>query len=219
MNTMFKLNPQPHWFFLLIFGLFSYSVQSLRFELESGQTKCITEDIRKSSMTVGNYSIINPNVHQPLPDSHTVSVRVGSLEGSKIYHESDHVQSGQFSFVAGENGDHIACFWVGHQKPQVTLTIDLDWRTGVAAKDWSNVAKKSHVDGMVRQLQILQEVASSIHEETVYLRKQEQEMELHNWTTNTRILWLCLLSFFVCMSVAGLQLWHLKTFFEKKKIL
>ncbi|QCD90390.1 phosphatidylinositol glycan [Vigna unguiculata] len=171
-------------------------------------------------MAVGNYSVVNPHVDQPLPDSHSVSVRVGSLRGNNnIYHQSEYVHSGQFAFVARENGDHMACFRIGHHKPQITLTIDLDWRTGVAAKDWSNVAKKSNIDGMVRQLQILQEVVSSIHEEIIDLRKQEEEMELHNWETNTSMLWLCFLSLFVCMSVAGLQLRHLKTFFEKKKIL
>lgn len=80
-----------------------------------------------------------------LNDGFGLWCQVGSLEGN-IYHQSEYVQSGQFAFEAVENGDYMACFWVGHQKPQVTLTIDLDWRTGVAAKDWSNVAKKSHID-------------------------------------------------------------------------
>ena len=40
----------------------------------------------------------------------------------------------------------MACFWVMDHKPPVMLTIDFDWKTGVAAKDWSKVAKKGHVD-------------------------------------------------------------------------
>ncbi|KAG5051460.1 hypothetical protein JHK87_003658 [Glycine soja] len=216
---MLGLIPPPHLLLLLIIGLFSYSVQSLRFELQSGQAKCIAEDIRSNAMTVGNYSITNPLIDQPLPDSHTVSVRVTSRVGNNLYHQSEHVQSGHFAFVAVENGDYIACFWTTNHEPQITITIDFDWRAGVAAKDWSNVAKKSHIDKMVLELQILQEVASSITEETIYLRKQEEELEMHDSTTNTCMFWLSLLSFFICMSVAGLQLWHLKTFFQKNKIL
>jgi len=30
-------------------------------------------------MAVGNYSVVNPHVDQPLPDSHSVSVRVNFL--------------------------------------------------------------------------------------------------------------------------------------------
>lgn len=56
------------------------------------------------------------------------------------------MESGQFAFVAAEAGDYMACFWAPDHKPQITLTVDFDWKTGVAAKDWSNVAKKGQVD-------------------------------------------------------------------------
>lgn len=62
------------------------------------------------------------------------------------YHYSELVESGQFAFVAAEAGDYMACFWAPDHKPQITLTIEFDWKTGVAAKDWSNVAKKGTVD-------------------------------------------------------------------------
>lgn len=56
------------------------------------------------------------------------------------------MESGQFAFVAAEAGDYMACFWAADHNPQITLTVDFDWKTGVAAKDWSNVAKKGQVD-------------------------------------------------------------------------
>lgn len=61
---------------LLLLVLFSSSTESLRFELQSGHTKCISEDIKSNSMTVGKYTVINPNEGSPLPDSHKVTVRV-----------------------------------------------------------------------------------------------------------------------------------------------
>ena len=62
------------------------------------------------------------------------------------YHYGDRVQSGQFAFVAVEAGDYMTCFWAVVHIPEITMTIDFDWKTGVAAKDWSNVAKKGQVD-------------------------------------------------------------------------
>lgn len=62
------------------------------------------------------------------------------------YHYADHVESGQFAFTAAEEGDYMACFWAADHKPQVTLTVDFDWKSGVAAKDWTNVAKKGSID-------------------------------------------------------------------------
>lgn len=61
---------------VLIIGLLSSTSQSLRFEIQSGHTKCIAEDIKSNSMTVGKYNVVNPNDGQPLPESHKLTVRV-----------------------------------------------------------------------------------------------------------------------------------------------
>lgn len=62
--------------FLLILGFLLSTSESVRFDLESGQTKCIAEDIKSNSMTVGKYSVVNPDEAHPLPDTHKVTVRV-----------------------------------------------------------------------------------------------------------------------------------------------
>lgn len=62
------------------------------------------------------------------------------------YHTADHVESGQFAFTAPENGDYTACFWAPDHKPEVTISVDFDWKSGIEAKDWTNVAKKESVD-------------------------------------------------------------------------
>lgn len=203
---------------ILNLGFLLGGVQSIRFELQSAHTKCIAEDIKADSMTVGKYSVVNPNDGYPIPDSHKVTVRVTSAYGNN-YHYADRVDSGQFAFPAAEAGDYMACFWVLDHKPPLTLTIDLDWKTGVAAKDWSNVAKKGQVDVMELELKKLYDTVTSIHEEMFYLRGREEEMQELNQATNSRMAWLSFLSLFVCLSVAGLQLWHLKSFFERKKLL
>jgi len=79
MIIMIGANPKPLLHLsLMLLVLFSSSTQSLRFELQSGHTKCISEDIKSNSMTVGKYLIVNPNEGQPLPDSVRVTVRVFS---------------------------------------------------------------------------------------------------------------------------------------------
>lgn len=62
------------------------------------------------------------------------------------YHFADHVESGQFAFTAVETGDYMTCFWSVDHNPPITVTIDFEWLTGVAAKDWGNVAKKGQID-------------------------------------------------------------------------
>jgi len=44
-------------------------------------------------------------------------------------------------------------------------------------------------------------------------------MQQLNRSTNSKMATLSFLSLVVCLSVASLQFWHLKTFFERKKLL
>ncbi|XP_073023038.1 transmembrane emp24 domain-containing protein p24delta7-like [Primulina eburnea] len=206
-------------FLILVAGfLFLVRVDSIRFDLESGHTKCISEDIKTHAMTVGKYHIVNLNEGQPLPDSHKITVQVRSAYGNS-YHYSDHVSEGMFSFHAPEEGDYRACFFASDHKPSTTMTVDFEWKSGVIAKDWTNVAKKGSIELMEIELKKMFDTVQSIHDEMFYLREREGEMHLLNRSTNSKMAWLSFLSLVVCLSVAGLQLWHLKSFFEKKKLI
>lgn len=169
-------------------------------------------------MTVAKYTVINPNEGFPTPDSHKITVRVTSPHGNN-YHYGDHVDNGNYAFTAAEAGDYMACFWAPDHKPAMTVTIDFEWKSGVAAKDWSKVAKKGQIEVMEVELKKLFDTVASIHDEMFYLREREEEMQLLNRATNSNMAGLSFCSLLVCLSVAALQLWHLKTFFERKKLL
>lgn len=41
----------------------------------------------------------------------------------------------------------MACFGVdGHNPKAGDVSVNLDWRTGVAAKDWESVARKEKIE-------------------------------------------------------------------------
>ncbi|KAI9121707.1 hypothetical protein K1719_008740 [Acacia pycnantha] len=144
---------------------------AMRFELRSGHTKCIAEDIKSNAMTVGKYFVVNPNEGSFLPDSHKITVKLNSPHGNN-YHEGSRVDSGNFAFTASEAGDYTACFSTPEHKPPVTVTVEFDWRTGVAAKDWSKVAKKGQIEAMEFELRKLYETVTYIHDEMFYLRER-----------------------------------------------
>ncbi|ESW23249.1 hypothetical protein PHAVU_004G031200 [Phaseolus vulgaris] len=204
---------------LLTLALTFSLAYSMQFEVHSGHTKCISEDIKTNAMSVGKYSVVNPREGYPMPDSHKVIAKVSSPHGN-VYHFGDHVDSGNYAFTASEAGDYTACFWIpdGKDAPSM-VTVELEWRTGVAAKDWSKIAKKGQVEVMEFELKKLYDTVVSIHDEMFYLREREEEMQDLNKSTNTKMFTLSFLSIVVCLSVAGMQIWHLKTFFERKKLL
>ncbi|KAJ6860797.1 transmembrane emp24 domain-containing protein p24delta9-like [Populus alba x Populus x berolinensis] len=199
-------------------GLFLTIAESMRFDLQSGHTKCISEDIKNSAITVGKYNVVNPNEGYPLPDTHKLNVRVTSPYGNN-YHHGDQVDSGNFAFTAAEAGDYTTCFTAPDHKPETTVAIEFEWKTGVAAKDWSKIAKKEQVEVMEIELKKLLDTVTSINEEMFHLRVREEEMQELNQSTNSKMAGLSFLSLVVCLSVAGLQLWHLKSHFERKKLL
>uniref|UniRef100_A0A7N0T8P4 GOLD domain-containing protein n=1 Tax=Kalanchoe fedtschenkoi TaxID=63787 RepID=A0A7N0T8P4_KALFE len=202
-------------FFLSISCIVSYS---MRFDLQSGANKCISEDIKTNAMTVGKYMVVNANDALQLPDTHKITVRVTSPYGNN-YHYGENVGSGNFAFTAAETGDYMTCFWAHEHKPAVTITVEFEWKSGVDAKDWSKVAKKGQVEVMALELKKLFDIVSSIHDEMFYLREREEEMQQLNVSTNSKMATFSFLSLVVCLSVAGFQFWHLKTFFESKKLL
>ncbi|KAL1551068.1 transmembrane emp24 domain-containing protein p24delta9-like [Salvia divinorum] len=215
-----KIQIQRKGFLLLLISVFLLwsRAESIRFDLESGHTKCISEDIKSNSMTVGKYHIANPNEGHPLPDSHKITVRVTSAHGNS-YHLSDHVTEGHFAFQVVEAGDYMACFFADDSTPSTTMSVDFDWKSGVAAKEWTSVAKKGSVELMEIELKKMLDTVQSIHDEMYYLREREEEMQVLNKDTNNKMFWFSFLSILVCLSVSGIQLWHLKSFFEKKKLI
>ncbi|KAL0889540.1 hypothetical protein Bca101_013523 [Brassica carinata] len=147
--------------------------------------KCISEDIHEKSMTVGKYFIVNPNdEHHPLPASHKIIVM--SPQGTML-HEADNMESGQFSFTASETGSYLACITAVDHKPETTLTIDFDWRSGVHSDDWSKVVKKSQVEMMESSVKSLLDTIVSIHEEMYYLHERGEEMHELNRSTNSKM--------------------------------
>jgi p24 family protein delta-1 len=53
--------------------------RALRFDLESGHTKCVSDEIKVNAMAVGKYHIVGPDPNSPdaqLPESHRISLRV-----------------------------------------------------------------------------------------------------------------------------------------------
>ncbi|GAU51563.1 hypothetical protein TSUD_414200 [Trifolium subterraneum] len=142
----------------------------MKFDLPFAAARCFAEDIKKYSMTFGKYSIVSPNEGHPVHENQTITVRVTTQGGSSSHHFAEHVQSGQFAFVAQESGDYLVCFWSdASNNHQVTLSIDFEWKTGVAAKESSNIVKKSKIDQMVYEVQLMEETAKSIKDEMSYL--------------------------------------------------
>ncbi|CAK9151173.1 unnamed protein product [Ilex paraguariensis] len=144
---------------------------------------------------------------------------VTSPYGNNLHHQ-ENVTHGQFAFTTNEAGNYLACFWVdGHNQGGGDISINLDWKTGIAAKDWESVARKEKIEGVELELRKLEGAVDAIHENLLYLKSREAEMRTISEKTNSRVAWLSIMSLGVCIMVSAVQLWHLKRFFQKKKLI
>lgn len=72
--------------------------------------------------------------------------QVTSPYGNTVHHQ-ENVTNGQFAFTTTEGGNYLACFWGGSQNSGAgDISINIDWKTGIAAKDWDSVARKEKIE-------------------------------------------------------------------------
>ncbi|KAL2904604.1 Transmembrane emp24 domain-containing protein p24delta3, partial [Bienertia sinuspersici] len=135
-------------------------------------------------------------------------------------HMKENGTHGQFAFTTHEAGNYLACFWVDGHNPKATdVSVNLDWRTGVAAKDWESVARKEKIEGVELELRKLEGAVEAIHENLLYLKNREAEMRTVSETTNTRVAMFSIMSLAVCITASSMQLLYLKRYFQKKKLI
>ncbi|TVU05571.1 hypothetical protein EJB05_48738, partial [Eragrostis curvula] len=183
-------------------------------ELATTTTKCLAEEIQSNVIVIGDYSIL----YEEQPVRPMVSAKVTSPYGD-VLHQSDKVTYGQFAFTAAESGSYLACFKVETLEQGMVINLNLDWKTGIAARDWDAIAKKEKLEGVTLELVKLETAVQGIHENLLYLKSKEADMrDMSEWT-HTKITWLSLMSLTVCIAVSVLQFRHLRRYFRKKKLI
>ncbi|XP_052202725.1 transmembrane emp24 domain-containing protein p24delta3-like [Diospyros lotus] len=192
--------------------------QAIWLKLPSSGTKCLSEEIRSNVVVLADYDVINDNSHER-SDIPTISARVTSPYGNNLHHQ-ENVTHGQFAFTTKESGSYVACFWVGSKlQGDHNVTVSLEWRIGIAAKEWETVATKSTIESIEFELTKLEGAVEDIHENLIHLKNREAELREVSETANARVAWFSIMSLGVCIIASVLQSWHLKRFFRKKKLI
>ncbi len=154
------------------------------------------------------------------------------------YSQTDQA-SGKLAFTASEGGAHQVCFF--NSNP-VARRIELDFASGVDAKDYGEIAKKEHLKPLevrrrhscyslivcpavcvypVLQLELrkLEDRVEGVHREMLYQREREESHRNTNESTNARVMWFSVLSIVIVLTISAGQIWFLYTFFKRKKFL
>ncbi|KAI4318794.1 hypothetical protein MLD38_032461 [Melastoma candidum] len=207
--------PFPSIAAFLIFSLAAERCLGIWLNVPATGTKCVSEDIHPNVVVLADYVVVSDD-HSRIP---SLSVKVTSPYGNNLHHK-ENVTHGQFAFTTKEGGNYLACFWVdGNNQGGGDVSVNVDWKTGIAAKDWESVARKEKIEGVELELRKLEGHVETIRENLLYLKAREAEMRMVSERTNGRVAWFSIMSLGICIVASVLQVLYLKRYFQKKKLI
>ncbi|XP_015078970.1 transmembrane emp24 domain-containing protein p24delta4-like [Solanum pennellii] len=194
--------------------------EALWLEMPSSGAKCVYEEIRNNVVVLVEYAIVGINEQNQYSFIHDlISLKVASPFG-KILHHENNVTNGEFGFTTTEPGNYMACFFMNSQAPDGKVVhVGLDWKIGIAAKDWDSIARKEKIQDIELVLMKFQAWVQSIREKLIYMKKREEEMREVSERTNAAVAWFSGMSLSLCILAAATQIWYLKRFFRKKNLI
>eukprot|EP00440_Ansanella_granifera_P029041 gb/GFBE01031546.1/.p1 GENE.gb/GFBE01031546.1/~~gb/GFBE01031546.1/.p1 ORF type:complete len:201 (+),score=60.41 gb/GFBE01031546.1/:1-603(+) len=120
------------------------------------------------------------------------------------------------AFTTTDAGPHWVCIQNDESKPaEVLLTVLL----GPEAKDYSQIAKKEHLEDSQVALRRVEESLRNYHSNVLYIRAREERMRQTNDSTASRVIFFCLFNVVLMIGVGGWQMLYFKRFFRSKKII
>ncbi|KAF9584307.1 vesicle coat component [Lunasporangiospora selenospora] len=128
------------------------------------------------------------------------------------------------SFLTKQAGDIVACFSNilsdGYKPdPRYTRAIELDFDIGSETIDYAKLAEKEKLKPMELELRKLEDMVSDIVDNMEHLQAREVKMRNTNESTNERVKWFSTLTMVVLVTLGLWQIFYLKRFFRKKRLI
>ncbi|KAL1543841.1 transmembrane emp24 domain-containing protein p24delta4-like [Salvia divinorum] len=207
------------WMLLIAAAAAVPAASGLWLDLPASGQKCISEELNNNAVVLADYyAFIGEDYDVNATVAPTITVRVTSPYGNEIHHK-EKVAHGQFAFTATEAGNYMACFSLDGDQGGKKVTVGIDWKTGIAAKDWDSVARKEKIEGLELELKKLEGAVESIHNNLYHLVSREAEMREVSESTNSRVAWFSLMALAISIVTSTLQILYLRRYFRKKKLI
>nr|DAD39614.1 TPA_asm: hypothetical protein HUJ06_013937 [Nelumbo nucifera] len=139
--------------------------ESIWLTLPPLRTKCVSEEIQNGVSVLAKYNVISAD---QIGDGPAITVKVTSPSGSNIY-RVENATDDWIEFNTTEAGKYLVCFWMGDYHQDEEASVYLDWKIGIATRDWDSVAKEEKLLGVELELRKQEEIVESIHEKMLRL--------------------------------------------------
>mmetsp|Transcript_17775 Transcript_17775/g.35097 ORF Transcript_17775/g.35097 Transcript_17775/m.35097 type:complete len:209 (+) Transcript_17775:272-898(+) len=194
---------------LSVFFSAQKAVEAIRFEVPSTEERCIFDILRKDQLATGEFEV------QADSEDVSMDVHVRGPNGEEIFSKRS-AKVSKFGFTAEHSGEHSFCL---RNKDMVNREVSVKFRSGVEAKDLTEIVQRHHLKPLSAEVIRIQETIRAVRQELTALKQREAEMRDMNESINSRV---TLFSFFSVAVVGSLGVWqiiYLKSYFQRKKLI
>ncbi|KAJ5072974.1 transmembrane emp24 domain-containing protein [Anaeramoeba ignava] len=201
---------------IILIILLILSTQAIFFDIKSSEEQCIIEQADSIILVSGTYKLKDPmqlNTDFIVYDPH-----------QRIILRKQRIKEGTFAFTAELPGEYKMCFNTltpqrYHSQSIVTDRVELNYKFGLAAVDYEEIAKREHLGPLEKELRKVEDSVEDMYQNMIYLRGREESMRDTNESTNARVMWFNILSMLILIGLGVAQVIYLKNYFEKKKMI
>ncbi|RHY23372.1 hypothetical protein DYB32_009218 [Aphanomyces invadans] len=191
------------------------TARAVIFHVRASSTKCLTTDVDEGSLVITQYQVLG-NVQGTTGVQFWLEDPKKKKLTSDLNIDSTKDSSHEYKFTAESYGTYTVCF---ANSNAAIAQISFEFKHGVEAIDYSDVAKREHLMPVEKELRKLEDTVTEIHREMLYVREREASMRNTNEATNSRVTYLNALTVVVLLSVGVWQIVYLKGFFKSKKLI
>lgn len=197
------------------------SATDFQVKIPTAGTRCFGEELQAHDLLVVRAeSVINKDMNFTMIIKN--SLKEGSSQydvsggGREVYRE-EKKNSVSHAFTATLAGPHWVC--ISNLDSYKDLDILVTMKSGVAAKDYSKIAKKEHLEPAQIAMRRIDDMLNEYRGNLFYQRRREERMRETVDSTADRALAFCLFNGTLIVVVGLLQAYYFRRFFRSKKII
>jgi hypothetical protein len=194
----------------------------IQLTIAAAGTRCFGEELAVHDLLVVKASSIkDPSMLFSLIIKASLKEAAGSTAaasgtGTVVYKEERKSQVSH-AFTSSTSGPHWVC--ITNVDSYRDLVVQLSLKSGVAAKDYSQIAKKDHLEPTQVTIRRIEDLLHEYRSNLFYQRRREERMHQTLDATADRAFLLMIVNSAIILGVGIFQVFFFRRFFKSKKII
>jgi hypothetical protein len=181
-------------------------------------TRCLGEELQAHDLLVVRAeAVVNKDLQ------FTLVIKTGTQGGSAYGTGGTNVFKEErksvisHAFTSSVAGPHWVC--ITNADAYKELDVMLSMKSGVQAKDYSQIAKKDHLEPAQVSIRKIEDLLQEYRSNLFYQRRRDERMRETIDSTSDRALTFCILNVCLIVAMGLVQAYFFRRFFRSKKII